>query len=377
MVMIGGVLMNFKKKVCIMTINGDNFGNRLQNFALQEVLKKQGFDVYTLIDACSKYDKKIKLNKIYMFFYHNVYQNIKKISTFKRSIYFRKFDKKNIKFSRFYVNNNPKCWSEKLINSFDYFVCGSDQIWNPYYLCNGEAHFLFYVPNAKKVAYAPSFGVYSIQQSRRKEYEKYLCNFEALSVRENVGKNIINELIGNNKVEVLVDPTLLLKKDEWALISKKPKKYDSLKGKKYILIYFLGKLSETRMKEISRVARENDCVIINLLDKKDPFYLCGPSEFLYLEMNAFLICTDSFHSSVFAFIFDKPFVIFDREQKNVENMNSRIETLLSNFKLQNRNYNNKNITTSNLNHDYSIAYSILEIERNKSINFLEKYLDLK
>ena len=103
---------------------------------------------------------------------------------------------------------------------------------------------------------------------------------------------------------------------------------DDLNHKRYILTYFLGNLSDSRKKEISRIANEYDCEIINLLDKKDPFYsCCGPSEFLYLEKNAFLICTDSFHSSVFAILYDRPFIVFNREDK-LQNMNSRIANLL-------------------------------------------------
>ena len=71
---------------------------------------------------------------------------------------------------------------------------------------------------------------------------------------------------------------------------------------------------------------------------------------------------------------DRPFIVFDREEKIVS-MNSRIETLISKFNLKNRKFEGK-ITIENLNHDYSEAYKILELEREKANNFLEKALDL-
>ena len=145
---------------------------------------------------------------------------------------------------------------------------------------------------------------------------------------------------------------------------------------KYILNYFLGELSEERKKEIDRIAKENNCEVINILDKKSPFYQTGPSEFLWLEKNAFLICTDSFHSSVFAILYNRPFIVFDREG-NGQGKNSRIETLISKFKLKNREYNGKNITQENLEHDYTEAYKILEEERKKSDKFLRKALDIE
>ena len=165
---------------------------------------------------------------------------------------------------------------------------------------------------------------------------------------------------------------MLLSAKEWDKVTRKPR---MLKSKKYILNYFLGDLSEEREKEIQRVANENDCEIINILDKNSPFYECGPSEFLYLEKHAFLICTDSFHSSVFGVIYNKPFIVFEREQENAVNLSSRLDTLISKLKLENRKYNGKNIVFDNMNHDYTEAYELLEIEKAKSIYFLKKTLE--
>ena len=90
---------------------------------------------------------------------------------------------------------------------------------------------------------------------------------------------------------------------------------------------------------------------------------------MYLEKNAFLICTDSFHSCIFAILFNTPFLVFDREDNNVS-MNSRIETLLNKFKLDDRKFTGK-ITYQNLKKDYIEAYKILEIEKKKSYEFLK------
>ena len=112
--------------------------------------------------------------------------------------------------------------------------------------------------------------------------------------------------------------------------------------------------------------------IINILDKNSIFYETGPSEFLYLEQNAFLICTDSFHSSVFSILFNRPFIVFNREDIN-KSMNSRIDTLINTFKLTNRNYEGK-ISLDNLSHDYSEAFKILDIKRKEAIDYLKNSL---
>ena len=113
------------------------------------------------------------------------------------------------------------------------------------------------------------------------------------------------------------------------------------------------------------------------MDRNDKYYECGPGEFLYLEKNAFIVCTDSFHACVFGMIYNKPFIVFDRVQDNIKNTNSRIDTFLKKFSLEDRRYNGKNITKENLEHDYTEAYQILEEERKKSDAFLKNALNIK
>src|SRR5699024_7908762 len=161
-------------------------------------------------------------------------------------------------------------------------------------------------------SFAASFGVSKVEDKYYDWYKKILSNVDKISVREDAGKKIIEDIVGRNDVEVLVDPTMLLTADEWNKVAKRPKQ---LKTDKYILNYFLGELSEKRKAEIDRIAKENNCEVINILDKNSPFYCTGPSEFLYLEKHAFLVCTDSFHSSVFAILYNKPFIVFGRRSE--------------------------------------------------------------
>ena len=128
---------------------------------------------------------------------------------------------------------------------------------------------------------------------------------------------------------------------------------------------------------IEDFAKKNSCKIINIFDKKSPFYAIGPSEFLYLEKHAFLICTDSFHASVFAILYNKPFVVFERKANNTGKMNSRIDTLLNKFHLESQKFNGVEISKEYLNSDYSESYKIIENERKKSQEFLKKALNVE
>ena len=347
----------------IITINdNNNYGNRLQNYAVQFVLKKIKLNLKTIKNDFFSNSKKLYLLRILkQRNYKGTYsENVN------RAYNFAEFNK-NIKFS------DKKVTAYSKLKECDYVIVGSDQVWNPTFGRLRDVDLLTIVPGNKRIAFSASFGVNDIPDKIKPRVANELKKFKAISVREDRGKEIVEELTGRKDVEVLVDPTMLLTSEEWDKVSKKP---TMLKTDKYILNYFLGELSEERRKEINRVAKENNCEVINILDKNSPFYECGPSEFLYLEKHAFLICTDSFHSSVFAILYNTPFLVFDREQKNLISMNSRLKTLLSKFKLEKRKYNDK-ITKDDLVCDYKEAYKILEKERIKADKFLRKALDIE
>lgn len=341
-------------KIAIITIDDDNnYGNRLQNYALEQFIQKKGTSVTTIRLSQKKYDIK---------------RIIKIMINYKKQWKIEKRYKKFKQFNKYINIEKITSINKDIIKKYDYFIVGSDQVWNPNFNHLTDKELLTDIPSEKRISYAASFGINELPKEYHRKTKQELNKFKAISVREDKGKEIIENLTNRNDIEVSIDPTMLLTSQEWEKIIKKPKQ---LKKNKFILNYFLGELSVEKKKKIEKIAKENDCEIINILDKKSPYYTCGPSEFLYLEKNAFLICTDSFHSSVFAIIFNRPFIIFDRVQKDMKNMNSRLETLINKFKLKHRNFENE-ISQENLNHNYSEAFKILENERKKSQQFLDK-----
>ena len=163
---------------------------------------------------------------------------------------------------------------------------------------------------------------------------------------------------------------MMLDEKDWEKVMQRP---ESLKTDKFIIKSFLGNVSNEVLKELERIAKENDCEIIDISDKNSPYYDMGPAEFIYLEKNAFLVVTDSFHSCVFSILFSTPFVVFKREDNELESMYSRIETLLDTFQMPYRMFNGK-ITKDILNNDYSKAHEILKTEKLKVRNFLDTSL---
>lgn len=352
-------------KIGIVTINdNNNYGNRLQNYAIQEVLKSLNCESVTLKNIPQLNGK----DKILLKFAK--YLISKKKLNSQRLNYFINFNE-NITFSKKYVTPYSK-----ISNKYDYFITGSDQVWNSRLGGLREVDLLDFCKNEQKISFSASFGVNEIPENKRDFVKSKLQTFKAISVREHTGKDIVKELTNRTDVEVLVDPTMLLSAEEWDKVAKRPYQLNSLFSDKYILNYFLGELPREWKEEIERIAQQNNCEIINILDKNSPFYQTGPSEFLYLEKHAFLVCTDSFHSSVFAIIYDTPFVVFNRQEKGLASMTSRIDTLLTTFKLENRRFKDK-ITNDLLKSDYMQANEILENQKEKSIEFLKNALDIK
>ena len=352
------------KKVGIFTLCGNNnFGNKLQNYALLKTIKEFKYDVHTIwIEKPSNYSVIRRIAAV-------IKSKIKEGKNFKKTKNFIKFNKEylNVDYSIVFTNN-----LSKINKKYNYVAIGSDQVWNNNYIPNISIYFGENIDKEKCFSYAASFGVSSIPESLHETYKKGLNHLKNISVREKNGKDLVEMISGRKDAEVVVDPTMLLSKDEWIEIEKKPK---SNIPKKYILCYFLGKIDEDRKQEIEKVAKEYQCEIINIMDKNNEIYNIGPCEFVYLIHNSTFVFTDSFHACVFSLIFDKSFVIFDRDYKG-KNMNSRIDTLLSTFSIDNRKFNN-NITNDNLVHDYSKSYELLNLEKQKSIEYLKNSLNIE
>lgn len=331
--------------------DNNNYGNRLQNYAVQVILNRLGFESYSIenypyINSRKKYFlRKIKYIGFNRFYSSNSARR-EKFKEFNDNI--RYYKRKYNPFLRFH--------------DLDYVLVGSDQVWNPEFGLD-EATNLSTVPPRKRIAFSASFGVDYIEKKAERLLSE-LTKFKCISVREKRGAEILKDHFGI-EAQVLIDPTLLLNREEWNIVAKKP---DSFFEEKYILTYFLSPMSE----KAKQVLQENQgkLKLVELSGKDGSGLNVGPSEFLYLFSHAELILTDSFHACVFSFIYEKPFVVFDRNWTK-QSMNSRINTLLENFSLE-RKYIDSGLKNDIFEHDYSKGYEQLEIERKKAIDFLKK-----
>lgn len=350
------------KKVAIITIcDNTNYGNRLQNYALHKVLKNMGIENSTLWDKSK--NTLLKKVKFIIKMIISVFDLSKR-----KSLSFEKFTYTNISNEYNDLEN-----LEQINDKFDYFIVGSDQIWNYNFGHAKDKDFLKFADYHKTISYAPSFGISEVDSKWKSKISDGVNHIKYLSVRENQGAKIIKKLT-NRDAQVVLDPTLLLSKEEWHEIEKKPKK---MMNEKYILTYFLGEKSQKLNDEIKELSEKNNFRIINLnnIDDKD-FYTCGPSEFLYLFNRAEIVLTDSFHACVFSMIYNKPFYVFDRNTEGMKCMNSRLDTLLKTFKQEERKVGSLENIENVFLCDYSESYKILREKQIESLEFLQNALNI-
>lgn len=334
------------KKVGLITFHSSiNYGVYLQAYALQSVINNLGFSA-EIIDY-NRMSEEIEYNRnksvIYRIINFNDSIRALKLKAFRSTELSREREKKFADFSKkyFYLSKPINSYSELVIlkNEYDYYVCGSDQIWNPIYTKGNPAYFLAFADKTKRVMYAPSYGIINLDMLKPywKIYKKNILELHGLSVRETSGIKITEEISGLTP-KLVVDPTLLLTSDEWIEIERKP----SSIPKKYILFYVLGNdyKYELLAKEIHKKSNLSIVTIPNspIWDKKSTQYIqeyAGVDEFIYLIRNAEYVFTDSFHGVAFSTKFNKNFSAIKREDTKYS-LFSRIEDYLQKIGLYDR-----------------------------------------
>lgn len=352
------------KKIGIMTLNGyRNYGNRLQNYALETFLSRFGYSVETIryldipksggmlekiwahihskdfFDAV-KYRVNLKFNKEV-----KIQDNLLK----KREVSFKKFSEEFIHENSNVLDKNDLKNNDIIteINSaYVTMFVGLDQVWNLEGKSFPENYFLPFLTQEKRNSFAASFGFSKIpKESFREKYLSALQQMNSISVREEAGNEIVKDLTGSS-ASVLLDPTFLLSEQDWLGIVKQSNW--SSKGN-YLVTYFLGEITKNYEKIISEVCKKYELERVDLNDVKNPhLFSIAPDEFIDVLSNAKFVITDSFHGTVFSIIFGCAFISLDRVD-NMGNMNSRIIKLLQKFNLEDHYISVNNLRSAHKN----------------------------
>ena len=372
------------KKIAVVTFHrAHNFGSVLQTYALQEYVKHLGNEVgvdieYKVIDFYTEKQEEL----------YNVYKSGRNIRNIIKNIitcfYVKALEEKHNKFDefitqkihltkRFLTENDLK----KDIPDADYYISGSDQIWNVRAKDFSDIYFLDFVEHGRKISYAASFGPLKIEwnQYNKERYSQLLKEYSAISVREEGSKKNISYL-SSQECSVNIDPTLLLTCEQWRQIQSD---VNYNKGQ-YILLYCLEP-SKSQLKLENAITKKLKLpiVVLRYNNKNDMFnpyvkrYDSGPMDFLAYIDHAALVLSSSFHGTVFSLIYHKPFYVFDGMK------DSRISDILSNTGMTDRNLSymsdTERVTLEKL--DGKIVDNFIKGERNRSKKYLLKALDLE
>jgi polysaccharide pyruvyl transferase WcaK-like protein len=262
----------------------------------------------------------------------------------------------------------------------DLYITGSDQVWR----YNNFSKFKGFDPvywgkypevtAGKKCCYAASMGV--LQQGIDDSFiKKNILNFDTISVRETALKIYLGQLTNNNIITV-IDPVLLLNRNEWCSLfnNRKPKK------KKYILFYQLNK-SSNAYALVKYIAKKNNLKVIELKGGVSPFYnplkakqTAGPIQFVKLFANAEYIVSTSFHGVVFSIVFEKQFFAL-----GFGNNSDRVRNLLEQLNIEDRYINEQNDMKSVVDNsdiiDFVEVQKKLKLLRTVSENYISLMLN--
>lgn len=304
------------KKTAIITFhNSENCGSMLQALALQEVIKSETGTLVEIIDFSNEGQKEI----------YNIFAkptSVRKIvknllcvpvySKLKKQKDDYQLFMKNFQLTDKHYSRNEELFD--LDGKYDFYVCGSDQIWNIRCPDADDAYFLNFVNKGRKIAYAPSLGGTNLATVAKnpEKYKALINDMEYVSIREANGKRWLEEML-NREVPMILDPTLLLNKEDW-------RKY-SLPGRvisgRYIF-YYAFHYSKEQNEIVRDISRKLNMPVISMDVKTwmirgvftygvklSPEF--GPAAFLNLISNADMVLTRSFHGVAFSTIFEKRF----------------------------------------------------------------------
>ena len=357
-----------------------NYGSLLQSYATQKAIEKLGHEseiinytryeeryenlANTLIKG-KKWEKNIILRCIY-----------KVIQTPNYTRQYKKFAEYRKNFLKETCNEYGNI--DELKNNLplaDIYCSGSDQIWGKIGSSEyDEAYFLEFARDKKCISYASSFGKTELNNSLINKLRNMLSKYSSILVREDSAKELLKDQKFEN-VEQVLDPTLLLDKEEWSkLANKSCKKLP----KNYVLVYqlhdnkkfdkYAKKFAKEKRMKLLRVSPS----IFHITRSGKLVYLPNQYDFLNLFKNANYVLTDSFHATVFSIIFNRNFIDILPEN----NTGTRIESILRLFKINNKILNSfEDFNSIDYEIEWNSVNKIMKSEREKSVELLKEAIE--
>lgn len=322
-------------KVGLITLScAYNYGAVLQAYATERFLNQHGYDAVLIDYVTERYqiDTKDYVYKTTVRWKKNALTRfVWKYTWHKNDVkcrdFFRNFVEEHIPKTKVYYSNEEL---KEDLPDCDAFISGSDQIWNTDFSWDKQPDypfFLDFVPDdRKKIAYSSSFGEVHMSTEVKQKVRKLLERYDAIAVRENSGKNLVEDM--GLSAKVVLDPTMLCDRTVWdELAASRLLKQD------YVLLFQINPNKELLhfAEEFARSQKMNLVILsANPAHKKflgrKAIYLPKVEEWLSYFKYASYVLTDSFHACVFSVQFERQFApVVD--QRNTKRISSVLELL--------------------------------------------------
>ena len=339
-----------------------NYGGILQNYALQEVLRRMGHEPCTV--DYGKMSWIAWLDCAWRVVAHKILGNNATFPSMppqvkQKQAPLRQFVDNNINLTR------PRTWyiQPSVIKKYHFqaLIAGSDQVWRPRYNAKLEKCFFDFASgwNVKRIAYAASFGTdeWEFTKDQTRVCSALAKKFSGISVRELSGVELCRKHLGVDAAHVL-DPTLLLRKADYCKLCEQIPVREA-----FVFAYILDE-SSAKIDAIRTFAER----------KGLPYFIksAGPNVqpddtvelWLSYFRDAAFVITDSFHGTAFSINFNKDFYVY----ANAHRGNSRFESLLRIFGLEERMIESLPENEEAIN--WSEVNQKLEAERDNSMRWL-------
>ena len=348
-------------KIAIATMSRDiSFGGNLQAYALQKTILEISNS------TCVHIAREPKTHKIFIPIRskRNILTNINRL------LHYGNHKRKMQRFEYFqehYISFTEKVYDENSIhelnNQFDWFVTGSDQVWNCATGINDILFLNFANENKMRVSYAASIGLANIPERQKKGFIDSVSKYDYVSVREKRAKEIV-ETLTDQRCEQVLDPVFLRDSEEWRNMAG-PRIVDE----KYIFVY-ATQVSDELVKSVQQCEKLTGYKVISvhkLLNYPVIEFKSGPLEFLNYVCNAEYVITSSFHCAAFSLIFSKNLTVIPHRTTGV-----RVTGLLETLGAEKSIYNGEFVVTEK--YDANKVNANINCHRERSLKFLEKII---
>ena len=364
-------------KAALITVHiGSNFGSNLQTIATCEVLKHVGYETIVVnyipnrVTNTAIFKREIKDGYSMRSFVRGCAQLL--VDCINRVIYKRYMKRFCTLTKAVYSNEDFGKWVNKNLKKMDFYITGSDKVWNSHYNEGVDLHYFWNGVVGNKIAYSSSIGAVQIGDKERNVFYKYLSQYKAVSVRELQAKDLLKE-IHINSTQVL-DPTFMLRRQDWANFAS-----SRIIKKAYILVYIPYNIVDKDLiyNTVNNIAKEKNLIVVTFSwnwqkDNRADYTArySSPGDFLSLMIHADCVVTNSFHGTAFSVNLNKDFWVYMPSK-----FPSRIESILKLCKLDDR-VLSEVITNEQIVQriNYEQVNDILDEERNKAYSFLRKAL---